>query len=586
MKKVMTLLISMAVFLSLSNAAISSQYNMSLHKQTITTADGIVTSAPAANANATSMIEKKQATELADGVFRIAGWGIGHVIAVKGPEGWIIIDSGDNVKQATEQRAMLEKTVGHKIKVAAVMYTHSHYVWGATVWVEEGTKVYGHEDLVKNLMADSGISPLSGNVKTRAVIQFGILHPKQGPDAFPNKYGFGRDKLTGEKGFVPPMITFKDGQIETHMVGGLKVEVLPNKTDVLDSVAYYFPQKKMLTPNGMISDAIFNLYTLRGDIYRDPMRLVKAADLALSRDIELLVDIHGKPHVGKEKAVASLEIFRDTMQLIHDQTFRAIAQGKDAQGAAESIYLPKALRVNREFYGQVESHVKQVYAGRIGWMGWDVYDINPLPKAEQAANIVNGMGGFDTVLAAAKAANAQKKIPGWQWSLYLTSQLLEIDSSHPQVKAVRAKAARALGQHTTSANARGFYISEALLHEGNLAMGKQPITEYQQLSRFLGAVTAKKLAKSPLKNNIDYLRYMIDTRLAEGKRIDFNLSFTDQDAKYAVALRNSVIAITDIPNAGQTFELSKADWDEMILGTKPFSSLDQSLSVIDQAIGR
>jgi len=98
---------------------------------------------------------------------------------------------------------MLEAEVG-KIVVAGVVYTHSHYVWGAKAWQDEGTVFYGHEDLVSTLNGDQGVSVLSGNFNTRAVIQFGMLHPRQGPDAFPNHFGFGADKLSGTKAFVPP----------------------------------------------------------------------------------------------------------------------------------------------------------------------------------------------------------------------------------------------------------------------------------------------------------------------------------------------------------------------------------------------
>ena len=136
---------------------------------------------------------------------------------------------------------------------------------------------------------------------------------------------------------------------------------------MLDSVAYYIAEKKLLVPNalnGAIDDgannSIFNIYTLRGDIYRDPMRLVAAADLALSRDIEVMVDIHGAARVGKENVRAAIEWFRDIMQLIYDQTYRGIGMGKDAQEIAEWIYLPEHLRAGNETYGQVESAARQV----------------------------------------------------------------------------------------------------------------------------------------------------------------------------------------------------------------------------------
>jgi len=78
----------------------------------------------------------------------------------------------------------------------------------------------------------------------------------------------------------------------------------------------------------------------------------------------------------------------------------------------------------------------------------------------------------------------------------------------------------------------------------------------------------------------------VDSRLAEGKRAEFNVNFTDEGVSYAIALRNGVIAITDEPSAGNTFELSKADWDALILGRENFASLDSSLEVLDTAIGR
>ncbi len=470
-----------------------------------------------------------------------------------------------------------------------MLYTHSHYVMGAKACQDENTRFYGHEYLVATLNGDQGVSVLSGNFGTRAAIQFGMLHPTEGPDAFPNLMGFSAEKLSGTKAFVPPDITFKDGVIEKHEIAGLRVEVLPSKTDVTESVAYYFPTLKLLVSNALAAGTMFNLYTLRGDWYRNPMDYVAAADLALTRDIEYHVDIHGPAVIGKDNVIAGLQEVRDQMQIIHDQTYRAIAMGMDAQGAAEMIYLPKAIRKDKEAYGQVESHVKRVYSARIGWMGWDVYDINPLSKARFSSQVVDAMGGADKVLESAKVSNAKKTLEGWQWSLYLTSQLLQLDKDNGEAKATRAQAARALGQRTISANARGWYISEALLHEGKIYFDKKPIIHYQQLSQALGAITPEKLAASPLNDNVQYLRYMVDPRLAEGKRAEFNVEFSDEKVSYAITLRNGVIAITKQPdkgNKGPKLKLTKEDWSRIITGEKRFAGQHASLKAFDEAIGR
>jgi alkyl sulfatase BDS1-like metallo-beta-lactamase superfamily hydrolase len=566
-------------------AGSASQYNMSLQDKVVTGVNGSLSSPQAAAANTAAQLEEKHVRKIADGIYRIAGWGIGNIIAIEAPEGWIIVDGGDYVEVAQEQRRALEDKVG-KIKVAAVLYTHSHYVMGAKAWQDENTKFYAHEDLVANLNGDQGVSVLSGNFNTRASIQFGVLHPAEGPDAFPNLMGFTADKFSGTKGFVPPDISFKDGVVEEHMIAGLLVEVLPSKTDVAESVAYYFPTLKLLSSNSLTNVIVFNLYTLRGDWYRNPMDFVAASDMALARDIEYHVDIHGPAYIGKDNVIAELQEARDAMQIIHDQTFRAISLGLDAQSAAEFIYLPEASRKNKETYGQVESHVKRVYSARIGWMGWDVYDINPLSKARFSSQMINGMGGADKVLENAKASNAKKTLEGWQWSLYLTSQLLQLDNTNAEAAAARVEAARALGQRTTSANARGFYISEALLHEGKVQIGEHTLTHFQQLSQMLGAVTPKKLAASPLNDNVQYLRYLVDPRLAEGKRAEFNVKFTDENVSYAIALRNGIIAITELPNKGPELELTKDDWSQLITGESQFATLHASLKAVDESIGR
>ncbi len=125
-----------------------------------------------------------------------------------------------------------------------------------------------------------------------------------------------------------------------------------------------------------------------------------------------------------------------------------------------------------------------------------------------------------------------------------------------------------------------------MLHEGKLRSGENAISHYQQLSQVGGAVTPEKLAASPLHDNVQYLRFMVDPRLAEGKRAEFNVNFTDENVSYAIALRNGVIAITEQPNKGPELKLTKDDWGQLIVGEKTFASLSSDLIAIDQAVGR
>lgn len=574
-----------SLLLSASYIAVADQYNHSLSYEPLTTSNGIITTQPAANVDMAWDVATQAVTEVTEGVFRLSGWGIGNIIAIEGVQGWIIIDAGDSVSVAKAQRAALEQKLGQQIEVEAILYTHSHYVWGASVWQDERTKVYGHEWLEKHLMADNGVSPLAGNFNARAVLQFGMLHPAQGADAFPNKLGFSLDKLSDEKGYLSPDITFTNGQIETHKIAGLTVNVLPSPTDVTDSVAFYIPKKSLMVTNALNGDnTIFNLYTLRGDRYRDPNRLVAAADLVLSYDFEHHIDIHGPANTTAEAARHSIEAFRDSMQLIHDQTIRAISLGKDAQGAAEFLYMPENMRLGKETYGQVESHVKQVYNGTMGWNGWDIYDINPLRTHDFSKQYISSLGGIDSAVKMVKQSNEKQTVKGWQWSLYLTSQLIELAPNSAEVKQLRAEAARALGQRTTSANARGFYISEALLHEGKLVLGDQVIADYASLSQMLGAMDKQKLAQSPIENNVNYLRYLVDPRKAEGLTAQFNLKMSDNSGEFGIALRNGIIQVGEPTVEAVTLSLSHSQWGSVLLGSVTFGELDASLEAFDKAL--
>ncbi len=107
----------------------TSQYNMSLQHKVIKGPKGSLTSPQAASVNKRGQIAEKNVRRIADGIYRIAGWGIGNIVAVEAPEGWIIVDVGDYLEVAREQRRALEDKVG-KIKVAAVLYTHSYYAMG------------------------------------------------------------------------------------------------------------------------------------------------------------------------------------------------------------------------------------------------------------------------------------------------------------------------------------------------------------------------------------------------------------------------------------------------------------------------
>jgi len=140
----------------------------------------------------------------------------------------------------------------------------------------------------------------------------------------------------------------------------------------------------------------------------------------------------------------------------------------------------------------------------------------------------------------------------------------------------------AAGFTTTATEKKAIELSDEQV-EDIVRRSYQYVALYNVINKF--AMDPEKLAASPLNDNVQYLRFMVDPRLAEGKRAEFNVSFTDEKVSYAIALRNGVIAITEQPNKGPTIELSKDNWSKLITGEKSFAGQHASLKAFDEAIG-
>lgn len=176
----------------------------SLVEKTVTGPNGEITTRDMIEANARLAMTEKRAIEIAPDVWLLAGWGIAHSMAIRAPEGWIIVDTGDSTRAAKEMREKLEWAVGGPIRVAAILLTHWHYSNGTAAWSDEGAELWGHEWLDRNRAAGTGVGPLAGFYQARAISQFAVFHPTKGADAFPNNLRFSPEKLLANPATAHP----------------------------------------------------------------------------------------------------------------------------------------------------------------------------------------------------------------------------------------------------------------------------------------------------------------------------------------------------------------------------------------------
>jgi alkyl sulfatase BDS1-like metallo-beta-lactamase superfamily hydrolase len=354
----------------------------------------------------------------------------------------------------------------------------------------------------------------------------------------------------------------------------------------MDSVAFYFPQRRLMVTNFLVIDTIYNIYTLRGGAFRNPEVLLNDARWVESKNAEILLDIHNPTLRGEKVVREALERSIDSVQLIHDQALRLIASGLGPREAAEALYMPRNLREGREGYGQVESHVRQIYNGNVGWFDGDVYDINPLSVKEEVERTVQAMGGRAAVQEMAEQAVADGGLANWRWALKLTSLLLKLDPADATARQARATAARALGQRTDSANARGFYITEALQMEGKLLVQGQPQT-MDGIRKFLSTPRAERLAAVSAEQNLEFVRYLVDPRKAEGKRLVFTLTAEGDPQIIRVELRNGVLVISAADSkAAKHVAVTRTELADFVLGKGAPAKGGAPLAELDRVLDR
>jgi alkyl sulfatase BDS1-like metallo-beta-lactamase superfamily hydrolase len=499
--------------------------------------------------------------KVADGVHTVVGYGLANATVIEGRTGLIVVDTGDSIQMAKEQLEQIRKVSDKPVR--AVIYSHNHYALGAQAYVNEGggqpVQFIAHPKLLPNManqVADTGPAFLRN-----AMMQFGVLLPPKGPDAMPNM-GVGPFLIDLSHGvpqpaFVPPTRTVNDG--EEFSIDGVTLLFLWTPSDTDDTIAIYLPQRKVLVSN-LIWPAFFNVHTLRGDRFRDPQTILPGLRRVMALDAEANAGVHGAPIMGREAVRRAATAWHDGLQFVYDQTVRGINRGRSPDDLAREVKLPASIAgvpAVREFYGELPFHVRQVYSGLLGWWGGDMADAHRLHRTDEAARLIELVGGADKVEAAARAAFAKGDTANVQWAAQLATYLVATQPTNAAWRQFKADTLRKLGQTTTAATTRNWYISQALQLEGKIDPFKLPFS----------LVSENQVLGSPPITFVNALRFQLDPA-SQGPDTSLVLRFTDIGKAYRLQLRNSIVEVTeaDAAPADLTLAMTFKTWAGWIVG--------------------
>lgn len=405
----------------------------------------------------------------AEGIWVFGGYGLAPMAVIDAGDGLIAFDTGDT-KHDGELMFEALRTVSDK-QVKAIIYGHSHTCFGAGVLAEgnDDVMVIGHPDLNVVVERNAGGAPayypeIGPYLTARMLIQFNAFMPESGPDA----YVVPTLLENPEFAFIPVNTPVEDGQ--EMSVLGVKMQFFTKYgSDDKVHTTVWLPDRKILFTT-MLWSSPPQLYSLRGDVFRDPREWI--AGLKLNRDLqpELLISAACRPLAGKDTIQKTLEGYLDGASYVLDQSLRGILGGKGPDQLRHLVTFPEYLNEipnNLQTYGEISTYSPAIHYQCVGWYDNDAANLKPVSPEDEAQRIVPLMGGRDAVLAAARDALEKKE---YSWAAQLVNYLYRLDPRDEEVRQVKADTLRRMAYVSTGANDRAHLMSQALALEGKVTI--------------------------------------------------------------------------------------------------------------------
>ncbi|UCD50576.1 MAG: alkyl/aryl-sulfatase, partial [Phycisphaerales bacterium] len=265
---------------------------------------------------------------------------------------------------------------------------------------------------------------------------------------------FSSDKKIG------PTHTFSQTRQKLE-IAGVKLELVAVNGETADALYVWLPQKRVLFAGDNFYKSWPNLYAIRGTMYRDVRGWANAVDMMLQEKPEYLVPGHTRPVIGKAKIEEMLTDYRDAIRFVFDKTIEGMNKGMTPDELVDYVKLPKRFAGKdhlREYYGNVEWAVRQIFNAHLGWFDGNPTNLFSLSPRDEAQRMADLAGGRDALLTKARQALAAQD---HQWAAQLCDHLLALDPGSTAPKLVKAEALEALAENLLTATGRNYYLTVA-----------------------------------------------------------------------------------------------------------------------------
>lgn len=353
-----------------------------------------------------------------ENIFRASG--VANSYLVQTSEGIVLFDTG-LATQAAKHKRLLQEAAEGEVSYIILSHSHADHIGATKFWKAEfpNAKIITHRRFTDGQRYLSELQDHFWN-RNRLLYTFMPETPPEPDSVF-------------AYGGIEADILIDDYRDYTFTLGGVEFNVMATPgAEGDDNIVLWMPQQKALFSGdffGPLFPMMPNLFTLRGEKFRDPTAYVKSLNAVLALQPEIVLPSHFDPIIEKLKIDQDIRLMRDATDYVHQQTIAGMNQGKSLWQLMADIKLPEHLAISQG-HGKVSWNVRSIWEYYSTWFHFEsTTELYPVPVTQLYPDIGIMAGGAEAILAL-----ANKKLDDKQYEQ--TLHLIEIAlATAPESKA-------------------------------------------------------------------------------------------------------------------------------------------------------
>lgn len=333
------------------------------------------------------------AKRMNDFVYRIEGEGAFFLINTS--EGSVLVDTGTSLPQNEEQMRLVRELATGPIRKVIVTHAHGDHSGGLPRFrdqIDAGeVEFVAHHRYGYMARLQDELLPY---FKTR----YHVLYP--------TRVDLGPEKPRPYWNMRPTRPVFPGADYAFELGGVEFVVIAPeNGGEGEDGILVWLPESRILFTGdlfGTLYPMFPNLYTVRGEKYRDPLDYIDALDIVLALRPVTIAHSHFRNAEGEAYIKASVTKMRDAVQYMWDEVVKGMNGGKTVWELMRDIQLPPELELSQG-HGKVSWSVRATWELIAGWYYYDtIANLYHVPPTAIHADLVDLAGGPDALAARAQ----------------------------------------------------------------------------------------------------------------------------------------------------------------------------------------